>query len=192
MAVRAEPSDKAHLGEKTTTDWQQSAYLPRIVGLIAKQCGVPAADIPDVLQEVRLAIWRIGPTTWIEPRWIAQTARHKAVDSLRRLIRTRDLDRLAGATPQVTLVSAELHHLLCVAVSLLPPELQDFYEVRYKQGCSEREIATRWGICRASVRWLDKICRRRLSGLLGSSLGPLRIEPSKKDVAQARASPRLK
>jgi DNA-directed RNA polymerase specialized sigma24 family protein len=58
----------------------------------------------------------------------------------------------------------ELDHLLHVRVARLSASLRKFYELHYIQGLSEREIARSLGLCRASVRWLDRCCRRELAG----------------------------
>jgi DNA-binding transcriptional regulator LsrR (DeoR family) len=49
-------------------------------------------------------------------------------------------------------------------VGELPRRLHEFYELRYHEGLSERELARRLHLCRASVRWLDRCCRQTLLG----------------------------
>ena len=39
-------------------------------------------------------------------------------------------------------------------VAHLPKNLRAFCDLRYAEGMTEREIAGRMGLCRASVRWL--------------------------------------
>jgi len=52
--------------------------------------------------------------------------------------------------------------LLHARVAELPARLREFYDLRYVQGWSERELVARLGLCRASVRWLDYTCRRAI------------------------------
>jgi DNA-directed RNA polymerase specialized sigma24 family protein len=66
----------------------------------------------------------------------------------------------------------ELGHLLHARVARFSPSLRRFYDLRYLQGLSEREIARSLGLCRGSVRWLDRCCRRELGGQNSASPSP--------------------
>ncbi len=145
-------------------DWLASPYLDRLVARVAGHHGVPAADLPDLIQETRIALWRAGLELPVSAALVVSIARNKAVDLVRNQARRRARHRAArvlAATPEV---DAELHHLLSLRVAALPQRLREFYELHYKQALSEREIARAWGLCRASVRWLDHRCRDCLLG----------------------------
>jgi DNA-directed RNA polymerase specialized sigma24 family protein len=159
-------------------DWLASPYLDRLVSRVAGQHGVPAAELPDLIQETRIALWRGGLDLPVSAGLVVGIARNKAVDLVRRLARRRAGRISAGRLCTTAEVDAELHHLLSLRVAALPRRLRDFYELRYAQGLSEREIARVWGLCRASVRWLDQRCRDRLLGASPPPTNPGRISRS--------------
>jgi RNA polymerase sigma factor (sigma-70 family) len=161
-------------------DWLASPYLDRLVARIASHHGVPAAELPDLVQETRIALWQSGLDPPVSAALVGSIARHKAVDLVRVLARRRARRRAAGLLKTQAEVDAELAHLLRLRVAALPQRLRTFYELHYTQGLSEREIARGWGLCRASVRWLDQRCRDRLSGS---------HEPSAASVLPRRTAP---
>jgi RNA polymerase sigma factor (sigma-70 family) len=143
-------------------EWLTSPYLQRLARRIAYQYRVPSEDVPDLVQELRLALWKAGSESRVNVRWIAQTASHKAIDFLRRKIRDPEPMPEGLDPPNSGVGSAELICLLHSRVARLPARLQRFYRLRYLQGFSQREISTKQGICRASVRWLESECVKRL------------------------------
>jgi len=145
-------------------EWLSSPYLQRLARRIAYQYQLPSEDVPDLIQELRLALWKAGPDVEVNVRWIAQTASHKAVDFLRRRIREPDPMPEGLDPPAEKGDRAELLCLLHSRVARLPARLRRFYRLRYQQGLSQREIAAKQGICRASVRCLDNQCVRWLAG----------------------------
>lgn len=138
--------------------------LRALVARVAARYAIAAGDFPDLLQETRIALWEAGTDAFTSPALAARIATNKAVDVVRRLARIRGRERAAAVTEQPRKDDAELRHLLNARVDELPRRLRDFYEMHYEQGFSEREIARGLGLCRASVRWLDRCCRRYLSG----------------------------
>ena len=140
-------------------DWMRSPYLDRFVARVAHGYGLSASDLEDVAQETRIALWETGPDTRVTAALVTHIAGNKAVDLLRRLIRRRATDRTAVLTNGAPPEDGELRHLLNARVAALPQRLHAFYELHYWQGLSEREIGRAWGLCRASVRWLDHRCR---------------------------------
>ena len=147
----------------TTTQWLDSPYLARAAARVAQQYNIGQDDVQDLLQELRIALWEIGPEVSVGAAWIFHVASHKAVDFLRRQARTRNRDRSFADGRDCPTHDLELDHLLHVRVAQLPAPLREFYDLHYRQGLSEREIARRLGLCRASVRWLDQRCRRRIA-----------------------------
>lgn len=137
-------------------EWLESAYLLSIVRRVAYRCGVASDDLPDLLQEVRIALWKTGLERPINSTWIFQTASHKAID-LKRRVGSRGRETVAGFLPEA--FDAELIHLLRARASGLSGALRKFYMFRYEEGLSEREIAQRMGISRSSVRWMEHRCR---------------------------------
>jgi RNA polymerase sigma factor (sigma-70 family) len=146
-------------------EWLESPYLARVASRVAYQYGLPSQDTPDLLQDLRLALWKAGPDLLVNASWIFHTANHKAVDRLKRKIR---LDSETSGCPPDTSPSCKtdpaLVHLLHARAALLPKRLHDFYFLRYEQGLSQREIANRLGVCRGSVRWLGSRCLEALTG----------------------------
>jgi RNA polymerase sigma factor (sigma-70 family) len=149
----------------TAGEWLESPYLPRLAARIAAQFGLKPQDVPDLLQEVRIALWRAGSDQRVNVSWISRTAEHKAADHWRR--KRHEQERLVHA-PEVRIPitdsNAELLHLLRARAAILPTPLRKFYALRYEEGRSEREIALRLGLCRGSVRWMDEVCRKWLRG----------------------------
>lgn len=148
-----------------TTEWLESPYFRRLILRVAHEHGLADEDLPELLQETRIALWKSGSTTPVTAGWIFRTASHKAVDLVRSGIRRRAQDsQAARAVTSHAPPDAELEHLLHARVDELPTRLRDFYELHYHQGFSEREIARSLGLCRASVRWLDRCCLRYITG----------------------------
>jgi hypothetical protein len=72
-----------------------------------------------LLQEVRIALWEIGPEV-------------KAVDFLRRQARTRDRDKSFADGRDCPTHDLEREHLLHVRVAQLPPAPREFYDLYYQ------------------------------------------------------------
>jgi RNA polymerase sigma factor (sigma-70 family) len=151
-------------GAATAAQWLESPYLARAAARVAYQYGLGAEDLEDLLQELRIALWEAEPEVRVGASWIFQVASHKAVDFLRRQARTRHGDRAFAGSPESGTHDLELDHLLRARIARLPSRLREFYKLHYQQGLSEREIARSLGLCRSSVRWLDRCCRRRIAG----------------------------
>ena len=150
-------------------EWLESADIFCVIRRAARQYGLTDDDLPDLLQETRIALWKAGLKSSVTAGWIFRTASHKAVDVVRTGIRRRAREmRTAGAAPSPALPDVELEYLLHARVDELPARLREFYELRYRQGCSQREIARCLGVCRSSVRWLDRCCVR----YIGSGANP--------------------
>jgi len=153
-------------------DWLESPYLERLTARIAYRHGLPRQDVPDLLQETRLALWKSGSNSRVSVGWLFQIATHKAIDIVRRARRRAEValdgqprrDRSTPADPALTF-------LLRSRASRLPPALQRFYALRYEQGQSQREVARALGLGRGSVRTLDRQCLR-LIGARRSREGP--------------------
>jgi DNA-directed RNA polymerase specialized sigma24 family protein len=166
-ALRSMPASAPAAGEGCSpraADWLGSPCLDRLVSRVASHQGVPASEWPDLIQETRIALWQAGLELPVSAALVGSIARHKAIDLVRKLARRRARRRAAGLLAANPDSDAELPHLLSLRIAALPPRLREFYELHYTLGLSEREIARAWGMCRASVRWLDRRFRARLVG----------------------------
>ena len=149
------------------TEWLESPYLTRLAYRVAAQFGIPSQDWPDLLQELRLALWKAGPSLTLNVTWVFQTANHKAID----LIRIKRRLREESLVVEEHVVSPNepdpgLQHLLHARADLLPRRLREFYSLRFREGLSQREIAARLGLCRGSTRCLERRCLRMMKGRL--------------------------
>lgn len=150
--------------EVAVPPWIDSPALVPLVTRVAGRYGIGAEDLPDLVQETRIALWEVGAEGPPSAALTLRVATNKAVDLVRSIVRRRGRDRVAAWSTPEDPGNAELRHLLNARVGELPRRLHDFYELRYHEGLSEREIARRLRLCRASVRWLDRCCRRSLLG----------------------------
>lgn len=146
--------------------WPESTLLPKIAGRVAFAYRLGGEDAADLLQEVRVAVLEQSPVELLSAGWIFQVARNKAINILRRRCRDREIseqssDRASG-------VDGEIVRLVRAQVSLLPERQRQFYELRYRRGMTEREVAKRLDVCRSSVRYLDRLVRGRLGESLAS------------------------
>jgi RNA polymerase sigma-70 factor (ECF subfamily) len=139
----------------------ESSAVPRLVEHVAYHYAIAGADLEDLIQETRIALWEAG-TKVVRVSWVLRVARNKAIDLVRRTKRIRAREQSYGRLRTVSGPEPDVEHLLRARVALLPRRLRKFYELHYVEGWSEREIAARLGICRASVRWLDHCCRRTI------------------------------
>ena len=146
-------------------DWLESPYLRRIVLRVAYERGLPPQDVPELMQEVRIALWRSGLESQVNATWLFHTATHKAQDLLRR---TRGLAMKASFSTDFCLQRGrsdpELLRLLRARAALLPPPMREFYLLRYLAGLSERQMGERLGICRGSIRGMERRCLKMLKG----------------------------
>jgi len=152
----ASPTDVLRIGE-----WLESPYLGRVAARVAQRYGLAYQDVPDLLQELRLALWKSGSSQLVSIGWVFQTANHKAIDWLKRKRRRGEVGLDGHTLPErVCSPDPALRCLLHSQASRLPITLRRFYALRYEQGLSQREVARALGLGRSSVRSLDRRCRR--------------------------------
>lgn len=151
------PAESAGAGH-----WLESVYLRRAAARVARQHGLSAEDLPELVQELRIAVWRARVP--LNVAWIFGVATHKAVDMVRRKARADRDDQELAAAVRRRHRDLELDHLLHARVDGLPGRLRQLYDLLYIEGLSEREAARRLGVCRASVRWLKRCLHRRVAG----------------------------
>jgi RNA polymerase sigma factor (sigma-70 family) len=167
---RADPPPAAARGANalTVNEWLGSPYLWRLTLRTAYLYGVPLEDAPDMFQEVCLALWMAGPDKVVNVTWVVHTVQHKAVDFFRKRARLHTQNALSEVSPSCKDQDPDLLHLLRARVALLPKRLQEYYVLRYEAGLSQREIARQLGLCRGSIRWLDRRCLRMVKGRLSA------------------------
>jgi DNA-directed RNA polymerase specialized sigma24 family protein len=148
------------IGSPTTAEWLESPFLEQAAAQAARQYGLADDSLPDLVQEVRIALWEAGLDVHVGAACVRCVARNKAVDLVRVRLRSRAHDKALAAVLARAGPNLELEHLLRAKASTLPSKLLEIFNLHYRQGFSEREIARRLGISRASVRCLDRRCRR--------------------------------
>ena len=152
-------------GIATAGEWLESPYLARVAARVARQRGLPEDELPELLQDLRVAVWEAaGVGIRLSAGWIFGVATHKAIDLLRRRARVRRHDQDLAAVASRRERDLELQHLLRTRVAGFPMDLRRFYDRHYTFGFSEREIAQSLGVCRATVRWLNRRCLHLLGG----------------------------
>lgn len=148
---------------RTAREWLESPYTERVVRRIGHRQGLSWQDLPDLVQEVRLALCQAGPERPISGAWLHRTASNKTVDFLRRRRRVSNEERdFADCLCVAPAGDPELARLLAARVTLLPSSLRRFFHLRYELGLSERDVARRLRLCRSSTRWLEHRCRRAI------------------------------
>jgi RNA polymerase sigma factor (sigma-70 family) len=148
----------------TVAEWLESPYLQRVASRVGYRYGVPSQEISDLFQELRLGMWKAGADSMVNVTCVFHTANHKAIDLKRRLRHQENALPSAETRQQPSVGDPGLLPLLRARVALFPKNLRDFYRLRYEQGLSQREIAQRLGMCRGSIRCLDRRCLRMLKG----------------------------
>jgi DNA-directed RNA polymerase specialized sigma24 family protein len=154
-------------GVQAVSEWLASPYLARVAARVAYQYNLPSQEVPELLQELRIALWKAGLATAVNATWILHTAQHKGSDLLRMMReRGREVSFSGDSSIPGNHPDPELMRLLRARAAMLPPRLKEFYFLRYRAGLSERQIADRLGLCRGSIRCLERRCVRSVKGRL--------------------------
>lgn len=133
-------------------EWIESGSLRRISLCIGYRCGVDRDEIEDLVQEVAIAVLRIGSATRLNSTYVYRTAIRKAVDILRKR------GRGSGRVPPPDLPrpsESELQCLVRAKVAHLPVPLRVVFELRYQEGLTEREVSQLLHLPRGVVRGLE-------------------------------------
>ena len=151
---------------RQASEWLDGPLLARVASRVAWQRGM-VEGASDLLQEIRLAVLRIRPDVLLNATWVFQTARHKASDIAARRwsapVRAGDREDPSGSEPGS---GPDMLRLLRARASRLPDDLRTFYGLRYREGLSQRQIASRLGLSRSSIRWMEGRCVRMIRGRL--------------------------
>lgn len=141
----------------TAREWLESPRLDSIARYVASRKALAPDDLPDLLQEIRIALWRAGMDRPVNATWIFHTAEHKAIDIWKQSHAVDGDPRTPD--PAGTGGDPELVHLVRARAASLRGSLREFCDLRYEQGLSERLIAERLNVSRSSVRWMEHRCR---------------------------------
>jgi DNA-directed RNA polymerase specialized sigma24 family protein len=93
----------------------------------------------------------------INATWVFRTASHKAIDLRREKLIHPDPVELTEDLARDS-KDPELVNLLRARAASLSRSLREFYELRYEEGLSQRVVAKRMGLCRSSIRLLERRC----------------------------------
>ncbi len=112
---------------------------------------ISPADLEDLAQEVRIALWEVGDRD-VSTAWVMRVASNKAVNLIRSRTRALARNQTFGCLAAKRLPEPGVDLLLSASIAELPAPLRGFYELHYLQGLSEREIASLLGKCRPEAR----------------------------------------
>jgi RNA polymerase sigma factor (sigma-70 family) len=149
---------KMETSPSTAREWLESPRLNAIARYVASRKALGPHDLPDLLQEIRIAIWKAGGDKPVNTTWIFHTAEHKAIDIWKQSLSPAIEDHLRAPDPRGSTGDPELAHLVRARAASLSGPLREFYALRYEQGLSERIIAERMQVSRSSVRWMEHRC----------------------------------
>jgi RNA polymerase sigma factor (sigma-70 family) len=155
------PRQAARYSPTTAGGWISSRQLSAIVSTVAYRRSISANDLPDLLQEVCMALWKAGVDQPINATWVFHTSMNKAAEVHRRARLSNPSDPIDQSLNAIS--DPELLLLLHARAATLPMRLREFYRLYYNLGLSERAVAHRLETSRAAVRWLKHRCRNLLS-----------------------------
>jgi DNA-binding NarL/FixJ family response regulator len=141
----------------TVQEWLDSDRLRSIVSGVGSRLSVPAQDLGDVLQVVRMDLCRRGLATRLNVSYIKQVAQHRAVD----LRRSKRSGGNAHAVAQSQVQNPELPSLLHARVSSLGGSMRELYRLLFEDGLTEREVAEQMKMSRGAIRrWKERLMVR--------------------------------
>ncbi|HVZ72032.1 MAG TPA: sigma-70 family RNA polymerase sigma factor [Polyangia bacterium] len=138
--------------------------------------GVPAAEVPDLVQEVFARLFRESTRQAFDPShelapYLAAIARNVVIDWARKhrheIVETAgDVDDVAAAADVPEANDDELIRETERYLATLPSDLAALHEQRYVLGRSQEEAARALGLTRQNVRTLETKLRRGLEQAL--------------------------
>jgi RNA polymerase sigma-70 factor (ECF subfamily) len=153
--VGTEPRDEtrwvsaARRGDRGAFGRLYERYSPMVHGILFSR--VPRMDVEDLVQDVFVTVYRrLG--TLRNPAafagWLAMIARNRAIDHLRRAVRTEELpEDLPADNPS----ELEANAILAI-IRELPEAYRETLILRLVEGMTGPEIAARTGLTPGSVR----------------------------------------
>jgi DNA-directed RNA polymerase specialized sigma24 family protein len=143
--------------ELSVSEWVKSDYLRRVATRVGFAYHLPTQDVPDLYQELCLALWKAGEDRRVNATWVFHTANHQAA---RLAWRNRRATAISTGNLVADPKDPELELLVRAQVRRLPASLRTFYQLRYEEGLSQREVLRRQNLTRGSVRGLERQCLR--------------------------------
>jgi RNA polymerase sigma factor (sigma-70 family) len=155
--------------EQSVCEWLKADYLHylrRVARRVAYTYHLSDADIPDLYQEICLALWKAGPERMVNATWIFHTANHRAIELYNKHRRANRFAQAVGAEGLDLEASSDPERALLVRARAdgLPLVLRRFYRMRFQEGYTQRELMQRAHLTRGFIRGLEKECFRRLRG----------------------------
>ena len=155
--------------ELRVREWLESDYLHylgRVARRVAYTYHLSDADVPDLYQELCLALWKAGPERMVNATWVFHTANHRAIELYNRQRRAGRFAAVVDAEGLDPEVSSDPEKALLVRARAdrLPRVLRRFYRLRFQEGYTQRELMQRAHLTRGSIRGLERECFRRLQG----------------------------
>jgi RNA polymerase sigma factor (sigma-70 family) len=153
--------------ELSVREWLDSSslrYLSRVARRVAHVYHLRDCDVPDLYQEICLALWKAGPDRLVNATWIFHTANHRAIELYKRQWRLGRIAAAFGVEEAGTEADPEKSLLVHARADRLPDSLRRFFHLRFQEGYTQRELMQRVRLTRGSIRGLEKECLRRLSG----------------------------
>jgi RNA polymerase sigma factor (sigma-70 family) len=153
--------------ELPVREWLESDclhYLRRVARRVAHSHHLTEADVPDLHQEICLALWKAGPERLVNATWIFHTANHRAIELYKRKWKAGRFVAAVGAEDAGPRGDPEKALLVHARADRLPDSLRRFFRLRFQEGYTQRELMQRAHLTRGSIRGLEKECLRRLSG----------------------------
>ena len=144
-------------------------FAPRLKSFVMRS-GLPAGQAEEIVQEVRLTVWRkadqFDPHRAQVSAWVYQIARNRQIDLLRRENRPvpEELGEDPGAEPdasQILAVDQEAEHRKR-ALSALKPDQRDTIEQAYFGELSHQDISTRTGLPLGTIKSRIRLGLERL------------------------------
>jgi RNA polymerase sigma factor (sigma-70 family) len=170
------PHDASTCASARVGEWLESPYVPRLAARVAAQYHLGAADVPDLLQEILIALWKSDPNLVVAGGWLRRLAAFKAVD----IIRKGHHEVSSSSRAQGAICESESHaeavHLLHARIAHLPTRMQALWQLRYETGLTQEEVAARLGVSRTAIRWLDSQMLKSLGAEAGVFSQPSRTD----------------
>jgi RNA polymerase sigma factor (sigma-70 family) len=146
------------------SEWLESPHLRRIVSHLCLRHGFDPDQSEDILQETCISLIRKGMDSGVNATLVFKVVASRILDCRRKSNRAgrNDLpltDRIASSDK----TDPELAPLLRSSAAVLPKRLKAFFNLRYRLGMNQIEIARQLGISRSAVRHIEGQCLRRLA-----------------------------
>ncbi len=153
------------MSDMKVREWLASDRLQRIARRVAHNFGLPSQDVPDLCQDLCLALLKADPDQLVNATWVFHTGNHRAVELIQRERKRRQMaETVPERIRKPSTADPELASLVHAGAARLPDSLRRFYRLRYEEGFTQQEIVQRKHLPRGLVRGMEKQCLRRMTG----------------------------